>query len=1178
MNQNKKLESTGLSIIKSPRLHISLVLLGGVVFSLVLFVASRHGEFQRIRQTFEVRSEDHISAINRELEATLQDLDTLRALGTPPRPDKFRQVADDLLGRGSGIVGLAWAPLAGAPPLTPAAGGSASAQTAPLELLEPLSGDRSWRGLDLASWPPFAGLLEKAATSEGMLVLAAAGPLPSLRDGDMLAVLPIHRAGQGAEAPGGGETPALAGLYLASIQTGKVVETALRALSPRGLDVWVYAGPQAAQEALRYEHHSRSYSSGAAVDPSLEVSSGQGLRYVRVLNEDGAHWTVVCQPAPGYVSEARTWYPWLFLVYGLAGTVVVTVYFLLVASYSARIVALNQDMNQEMALRRSMEQELFREKERFATIVEQAPLGVSLIGQDGRYQYINPMFVATFGHEVEEYLHGRDWFERAFPDPAYRRRVMDIWQDDLANAKTGQARVHNFSMTCHDGSVKEILFRAVTLLDGSQLVLYEDITQHILMERRLRESEARFRSLTDSLPLLIWEAGPDGMITYVNLTWTDFTGRQAARELGLGFMDNMHPDDLEGFRQAHARSQTQHLPFEIEYRLLRSDGQYRWLLCNGVPRFGSEGGFLGYLGSCLDITVRKNFELQQRMIAQVFENTVEGIVIADGEGRVQMVNPAFSEITGYSAQEVMGREFDILRPDPHDPTFYEDVWEGLVTTGRWSGEYWNRRKNGQAYPEWLTIGLIRDPQGQTNNFMAIFHDITEIKRSQDQLHHQANHDALTGLPNRLLFRDRLSQALAHAKRNSLQLALLFIDLDNFKHINDSMGHEVGDLLLKEVAGRLVTCVREEDTVARLGGDEFTLVLHEVKGERGAVQVARKVLESLARPMNLKDNEVRIGASIGITLYPADGEDLASLLRNADMAMYRAKRQGRNTYQLFTSTMQEEAVQAMALENAMRRALEEEEFTVYYQPRLEIKTQRIMGMEALVRWDHPTRGLLAPGVFINLAEETGMILAMGEFVLRRACREAQAWRQAGNQGLCVSVNLSPRQFEQENLVAMVEEVLLETGLPSIYLELEITEGAVMKSVDKAVATLVDLAAMGVRLSLDDFGTGYSSLNYLKRFPLSALKIDQSFVRDLNRDPNDAAIVQTIIAMGHTLDLQVVAEGVETAEQLAFLSGSGCDEFQGYLFSRPLPAAQFGELLTTYRPSAPPEGSPSQFVEF
>ncbi|HWP46038.1 MAG TPA: EAL domain-containing protein [Candidatus Limnocylindrales bacterium] len=438
-------------------------------------------------------------------------------------------------------------------------------------------------------------------------------------------------------------------------------------------------------------------------------------------------------------------------------------------------------------------------------------------------------------------------------------------------------------------------------------------------------------------------------------------------------------------------------------------------------------------------------------------------------------------------------------------------------------------------------------------------ELAEVKQAAETIWQQVYHDPLTGLPNRMLFEDRLTLELAHARRDKQGLAVMFLDLDHFKLINDTLGHSVGDQLLQNVAHRLRDALRGTDTVARMGGDEFALLLTRVTHAENVARVTQKILHALKPPFNFGGYDFHITASIGITLYPSDGEDTQTLLKNADTALYRAKEQGRNVYQFYTPAMNAKTLERLTLETNLRRALERKEFVIYYQPRVKINTKRIIGMEALVRWQHPELGLISPVKFIPLAEETGLIIPLGEWVLRTACEQTKAWQEAGFPPLRVGVNLSARQFQQPNLVERVAQVLKETGLHPHYLELEITESAAMQNAEYTLPVLYHLKEMGIHISIDDFGTGYSSLSYLKKFPFHTLKLDQSFIRDLTTDPNDAMIAKVVITLAHGLKLEVVAEGVETQEQLNFLKQLQGDEVQGYLFSKPLPAEEFEELL-------------------
>ncbi len=557
----------------------------------------------------------------------------------------------------------------------------------------------------------------------------------------------------------------------------------------------------------------------------------------------------------------------------------------------------------------------------------------------------------------------------------------------------------------------------------------------------------------------------------------------------------------------------------------------------------------------------RHAELNEKneQLTRIFESTIEGIMITDTNGQIQSVNPAFSLITGYSAKDVIGIAPGILKSDRHDGVFFDSLWQALLQHGQWEGEIWNKRKNGEVYPQWLTLTAIMDNEGKPSQYVGLFNDITAQKENEERIRYQAYHDALTGLPNRLLFNDRLLLALAQARRLDEQVAIMFIDLDRFKNINDSLGHSVGDQLLQGMAKRLEQCTRDEDTVARMGGDEFTVMLPRIKHLSDVDQVARKALEGLSQPLRVEGHELVVTASIGISLYPGDGEQAEVLMKNADSAMYRAKDQGKNKYQFYSADMNASAMEQLTLETQLRHALEHKEFCLHYQPQVDITSGQLIGFEALVRWQHPQQGLVLPGKFITILEESGLIVPVGEWILNQSCQQNVVWRKTGLIPVRIAVNFSSHQFREAAIDQLVTKVLAESGLSADGLEVEITEGVLMDDVQQSSETLRRLRAMGVAIAIDDFGTGYSSLSYLKEFPVDMLKIDQSFVRDITCNPQDMEIVTSIITMAHGLDLGVIAEGVETQEQLQLLRELGCDQIQGYFTGRPLTAKQATELL-------------------
>ncbi|MFP5402580.1 MAG: EAL domain-containing protein [Gammaproteobacteria bacterium] len=551
-------------------------------------------------------------------------------------------------------------------------------------------------------------------------------------------------------------------------------------------------------------------------------------------------------------------------------------------------------------------------------------------------------------------------------------------------------------------------------------------------------------------------------------------------------------------------------------------------------------------------------EAALRQSSAVFESTRDGVVITTLEPRIVAVNPAYTEITGYRADEVIGLNPSLLRSGRHDRAFYQAMWAGLKQLGYWQGEVWNRRANGEVYPQWLTLSTVRDEAGEPSHYVGVFTDLTQLKRSEQQLEHLTHYDPLTDLPNRLLVQSRLEHAIDQARRHRSRVGVLFLDLDRFKNVNDSLGHPVGDALIKAVATRLRGGLRDEDTVARMGEDEFLVVIEDLESADAAASVASKLTRLVQEPFQVGDGqEVIVSASIGVSLYPDDGDSATGLIQHADAALYQAKARGRDSFCFYSSALTAAVSEHMQMEMGLRRALERGELLIHYQPLVSLAGGPV-GAEALLRWQPPGEGLVRPDRFIPLAEETGLIVPIGAWVLREACRQARAWLDAGLELGTVSVNLSVRQFHERNLVALVADVLRETGLPADRLELEITESALMDDVEQAVQTLHMLRALGVALAVDDFGRGYSSLAYLKRFPIGKLKVDQSFVRGIATDDSDRAIVTATIAMARSLGFTTTAEGVETEAQLEILRALGCSAYQGYLFSRPVEAVDFARL--------------------
>ncbi len=837
----------------------------------------------------------------------------------------------------------------------------------------------------------------------------------------------------------------------------------------------------------------------------------------------------------------------------------------------------------------------------------------------------------------------------------------------------------DFRIVRPDGEVRVVHGQAeVTRYESGKPIrmvgTVQDVTEHRRAEEVLRESEKKYRDLVANALVGVYRSNLKGETLYVNdalLRIFEYDSVEEIMAVGVSalYRDKKRRDVLiEKLKKVSKVSN-----FEVE--VVTKTGKSKTVLLNATL----DGDVLS--GMIMDITERHRTDAQLRLQGVALEAAADGIVITDQGGNIQWVNPAYTRMTGYRLDEVVGENLRVLKSGKQDQSFYKQLWDTILTGKSWYGELINKRKDGSLYPEEQSITPVLDKNGEIAHFIAIkrditkhrqienvtarlgrildqsaneiyvfdattlrfsqvsqgarenlgysmeelesltpvdlkpeftqkmfaklieplrngekeyiafetvhrrkngslypvearlqlshretpqvfvsiIQDITERMQTQERLHHLAHHDVLTDLPNRMLFMDRLEHALSRARRAGCLVAVLFLDMDRFKIINDTLGHDVGDRLLQAFGLRLCACVRDGDTVARHGGDEFVIVLEDVATVDDVPAMARKILNTLAQPFQIDDRELFMTSSIGISLHPSDGQDAPTLLKNADTAMYRAKGTGRNTYQFYSADMSAKAFERLTLETSLRHALKREEFLLYYQPQVDMGTGRIVGVEALLRLQHPDLGLVLPGDFIPLLEDTGLIVPVGEWVLRSACVQAKTWQHAGLPPVRLTVNLSARQFAEPNLTDAVARVLKEVDLDPALLELEITESVIMQNAQATIDTLAALGNMGLRFAIDDFGTGYSSLSYLKRFSINTLKIDRSFVRDITTDTDDTAIITTIAAMAHNLKLNVVAEGVETEEQLAFLRASGCDGFQGYLFSRPVPTKELARLL-------------------
>ena len=700
----------------------------------------------------------------------------------------------------------------------------------------------------------------------------------------------------------------------------------------------------------------------------------------------------------------------------------------------------------------------------------------------------------------------------------------------------------------------------VTFLLGGQGIVYEgencfvadlvDISSMLQAQSALEDSEERFRLFAENAPGAFWLADTEwNTIDFLSKGFERITGCSAQDVMSgkTGFFDCIHAEDKERvrdvFRRASGKAEI------IEYRVIRPDGELHWVRSISFATFDAKGRLRNIGGIAEDITDSHLSNQRLKLAASVYENTAEAIVITDNNNQIVSVNDAFGQITGYSLEEVQGKNPSVLSSGKQDKSFYSDMWASLSHYGRWKGEVWNRRKGGELYAEWLSITALRNEEGAIENYVAVFTDITDRKEKEELIRYQANFDALTGIPNRVLFHDRLEQAIANVGRHGGQGALMFIDLDRFKEVNDTLGHEAGDDLLKEVASRLSGLVRESDTVARLGGDEFTVMLPDFELLDGVNRVVEKVIECLSREYQLEDNKAHISASIGITVFPDDGTDVKSILQNADQAMYAAKSAGRQTFRYFTSEMQAAVLEKQLLQQDMRRAIEKKEFSLFYQPIVDSE-QQVVKLEALIRWIHPDKGFLSPDKFIPLAEESGQILPLGLWVFEEAVRQLSIWSD-DKPDLSMAINLSSRQIStDERHTEYFASILEKYNVPAERVTLEVTESLFLDPAGEAVQKLEALRDYGFRIAIDDFGTGYSSLSYLKQLPLSIIKIDKAFVGGLDKESGDHVLVDAIISIANSMSLDVIAEGVETEEQAEYLKRQGAQMQQGWLYSKPL----------------------------
>ncbi|CUI03756.1 EAL domain-containing protein [Massilia sp. P8910] len=810
---------------------------------------------------------------------------------------------------------------------------------------------------------------------------------------------------------------------------------------------------------------------------------------------------------------------------------------------------LAKQMEQMRVAIKHLFEDIGRREERFRTIVTQVPGAVFRVRPGGSIDFVSDAIEDISG----------------YPAALFLRSTTDAWSDLICpEDRRMQSRTVREAMA--SGRPYEIEYRIVDAAGIERWVsengqpqagavpekswvdgIIADISERKSNEMRIEALLTEQSAILDNVMFGVMFVR-ERRIVSANRRCEDLFG-YASGEMTGKLADILYPSHDEFVRAGEQQyaALAEDNDYNEERQYMKKDGSAFWCRVSGCALDpGRPNG--GSIWVYADVTERREAEEKLRLSATVLEHIADAVVVIDVDLGVVAVNPAFTRITGFSESDAVGKDVRLTRSPTENAAVYQQMWAELGQAGFWRGERWDTRKNGDVYLQWLTVSAVRDDHGVTTHYVAVFSDITKAKQSQEQLDHMAHHDSLTALPNRLLFHDRLLHALKRAARDGQRLAVLFIDLDRFKNVNDTLGHHVGDELLKQVAAALQGKLREGDTLARLGGDEFIVLLENVSGQSGAGQVAEKLMAMFEQPFIVSDYELFVTGSVGISVFPDDAADLNMLIRNADVAMYQAKARGRNGYQFYAPSMTGEGVERLRLEALLRRSIDKNEIFLNYQPQVEIDSGRLVGVEALVRWHNPELGNVPPVRFIPLAEDTGFINQLGKWVLDEACRQMIRWEAAGLHVPKIAVNLSVKQFERGSIVNMVADILKETGLAPQRLQLEVTESVIMNTGD-ALVFINDLHSIGVGLAIDDFGTGYSSLAYLKQLPVQTLKIDRSFIKDISTDVNDEAIAIAIIQLGKSMNLSVIAEGVETEEQAAFLLRHGCNLAQGYLYSRP-----------------------------
>jgi diguanylate cyclase (GGDEF)-like protein/PAS domain S-box-containing protein len=1168
------------------RISTWVMILGGLMLTAIAFAVVRDWERQKLQSDFSIAVENRYAALEREVKSGIEVLSSIRAFYLHAKVvtrSEFHNFAESLLLKHPGIQALEWIPHV---PYSQREEYEKAAQRDgfkdfqiteqsardkivkagkrseyfPVYFVEPYKGNESALGYDLASDPLRRETLERSRDTGGIAATARITLVQEEKgQSGFLVIYPVYKRNMPVDSSQNRKNN-IRGFAVGVFRIHDIIKRSFTYLNPEGIDVYLYDNSAQGKERFLHFHPAHTRETTDSLHNEEPAPDG-GLNITRTLKVADREWQILFVATPDYIARGKTWQPWGVLLAGLFLTGLLAGFSIVVDRRAEELTKSNELLLQEIAGRRKTEEALRLSEEKYRWMLDNMTDVITVMDMNLRFTYVSPSIMRMRGYTAEEAV--AQTFEQVMT-PESLKISAKVFEEEMRLEASGTAdpdRIRSVVVEQYrkDGSIVSMENHLSFMRDEAKKPVGIISVSHDITERKRAESEiqalARFPSENPNPVLRI---ARNGTLLYAN-------------EAGLSQLPDWHlnvgqgvPFMIRDFVTEAMTSGKTRL-FDIEHR-----GQVYSFFIAPI----ADAGYANMYGR--DITDRKQAEdelrLSEERFRRIFDEGPFGMSIEKPDRTIIAANKALCELLGYTEQELAGQNIaDITYEEDREKSkeLLGQLFANSTPVFRLEKRY--VRKDGTILWANTTISAIHGKEGNVLYGLAIIEDLTARQQAKEKIHLLSYYDKLTGLPNRAFYKELVERSIEHAQRHKEIFALIYIGLDNFKRINDTLGHSVGDLLLKAVADRLTNTLRKSDYVARsaehetvnvvsrIGGDEFIVLAQDLNQAQDAARTSRRLLEEMSAPYDLRGREVFITVSIGISLYPDDGTDVDDLLKNAEKAMRYTKSEGKNRYHFYSSSMHSSVMELLTMENDLHRALERNELVLYYQPKVDAATRVVMGMEALIRWNHPDRGLIPPMQFIPIAETSGLILPIGEFVIRTVCGQIKTWQEAGYQQINIALNISGRQFDQQNLIEIVKDALRDTMISPQCLELEITESIIMRNPEKAIRILTELNALGIRISIDDFGTGYSSLSYLKRLPLDFLKIDQSFVKGLASDPKDQAIVKTIIAMAHSLNLKTIAEGVETEEQLSFLQEHGCDEIQGYLFSRPLPTEEIQGIL-------------------